>query len=108
MASLFLLALGRSGDSQYGSYTHTIHSIWGVETFVVREDLTPRYDLFCAEEHITTWLATDALAERVLRAGCTGLAFYVPETAHRLPTTRRRIKTLEGVAEYHWTAEAVS
>ena len=48
------------------------------ESFVPRADLVPRTELFWADEETGTLLATDSLAERVMRAGCTGVRFSDP------------------------------
>lgn len=65
---------------------------------VFRPDFVPRTDLLRCAELETTLLATDALALRVLAAGCTGIDFVDPLTAFdsRVP---RRVRTLEGVVE---------
>ncbi len=65
---------------------------------VVRDDISPTAELFRVAEDLNTVLASDALAERVMRAGCTGMSFEDPATAHPYgPISRYRTAT--GVEE---------
>jgi hypothetical protein len=75
-------------------------SIWirEIEKLVLQEGFRPRTEIFCIEEHNLPVLATDALAERVLKAGCTGLEFSHLETPDydlNVPVT---IRTKRGVS----------
>lgn len=72
-------------------------SVTNVKRLVLRSDIEPMHDLFGIAEHPTTVLATDALAERVQRAGCTGVVFLEPETAYAYESEKRRYRTLDGV-----------
>ena len=78
----------------------------GITRFVVRPDLRPTAELFRAVE---VWghgaLVTDALAERVLRAGCTGVAFQDPRTAH-IYQGIKLYRTADGVRERDTRPEA--
>lgn len=68
------------------------------ERMVIRDDITPGAELFRVAEDLTTVLASDALAERVMRSGCTGIAFEDPATARNFgPISRYRTAT--GVEE---------
>lgn len=68
------------------------------ERMVIRDDIAPSAELFRVAEDFTTVLASDALAERAMRAGCTGIAFEDPATYRNLgPLHRYRIAT--GVME---------
>lgn len=49
---------------------------------ILRADLQPQTDLFCSDEISTRIYATDALAERVMAAGCLGVQFAHPEYAY--------------------------
>ena len=65
---------------------------------VFRDDIDPGAEIFRVAEDLVTVLATDALAERVMRAGCTGIAFEDPETfCARGPIHRYRAAT--GIVE---------
>ena len=75
-------------------------SIDHITQLVLRADLEPQHGLFRMMEHPTTALATDALAERVQRAGCSGVVFLEPGTAYLpwdAPAEKRRYRTLDGV-----------
>ena len=50
------------------------------------------------QESTTNILVTDALAERVLRAGCTGMEFVDPENEQFGPRMLR-YRTADGIAE---------
>ena len=70
-----------------------------VARFAVRSDLHPIAELFWAiEEPGPGAIATDALAKRVLRAGCTGIAFQNPRTA-RIYQGIKLYRTADGVRE---------
>ena len=67
--------------------------------FAVKPGLRPAAELFWAAEDCGPGpLATDALAERVLRAGCAGVAFQAPRTAH-IYQGIKRFRTADGVRE---------
>lgn len=68
--------------------------IWSYDHMVIRDDIAPAAELFRVAEDFSTVLASDALAERVMRAGCTGAAFEDPATARSLgPISRYRTAT---------------
>jgi hypothetical protein len=70
-------------------------NIW---RFVLRDDLQPRTEIFRVDEIPSEVLVVDELAERVLRAGCTGVEFSDP--ANRQGGKRvERYRTLDGFAE---------
>jgi hypothetical protein len=69
-----------------------------VEKLVLQEGFWPRTEIFCIEERSLDVFAIDALAERVLKAGCTGLEFSHLETPDYdidIPVT---IRTKRGVS----------
>ena len=72
-----------------------------IERFAVRADYTPRFDLFALEEDPAMILATDSLAEKVLKAGCTGILFIEPEGYKPGYPVKRSYdyRTAEGVAQ---------
>jgi hypothetical protein len=61
-----------------------------------RADAAPKHELFYDKFFNTSLLCTDALAQRILEAGCTGVEFVDPGR----PDRRRRIKTLKDVEEF--------
>ena len=69
-----------------------------VTSLALRADLLTRSELFWADEVPVCLLATDALAERVMKAGCTGIQFNDPATTGVL-NGMIRIRTADGVAE---------
>ncbi|HEY2133196.1 MAG TPA: DUF1629 domain-containing protein, partial [Acetobacteraceae bacterium] len=66
--------------------------------FVVLENLKPATEIFRIKESTTNILVTDALAERVLRAGCTGMEFVDPENMQVGPRMLR-YRTVNGITE---------
>jgi len=64
--------------------------------FVPIAGLAPRTEVFRSAEARLTILVVDSVAERVMRAGCTGVVFRDPETCW-----------MDGVAERHRTADGV-
>jgi hypothetical protein len=69
-----------------------------IDFFALRENLVPRTGIFRLEESPTYILVTDAVAGRVLRAGCTGMESSDP--ANRQSGKRvDRIRTADGIAE---------
>ena len=62
----------------------------------LRAGFTPQTDLFHADETSVPIFATDALAERVMRAGCFGLQFSHPEEPG-FSANPRTIRTARGV-----------
>ena len=77
-----------------------------VKRFAVKPGLRPAAELFWAAENCGPGpLATDALAERVLRAGCTGVAFQDPRTA-RIYQGIKLYRTADGVRERDTRPEA--
>jgi hypothetical protein len=68
------------------------------DQMALRDDLGPTPEIFRVAEDLITILVTDALAERVQRAGCTGIDFLDPAT--RGDTVHmKRYRTLTGVRE---------
>jgi hypothetical protein len=69
-----------------------------VTRLALRKDLHPLAEIVQVEERLSLLLVSDALAERVLRAGCTGVEFSDP--ANRQTGKRvERYRTLHGSAE---------
>ena len=71
------------------SYLRSLNRIVAAEGFV------PKSEIFRIEEAPTNVLVTDALAERLLQAGCTGMDFQDP-TVHRSGMFVERIRTAGG------------
>ncbi|HUZ65433.1 MAG TPA: DUF1629 domain-containing protein [Acetobacteraceae bacterium] len=62
---------------------------------VVADGFVPKSEIFCIEEASSNVLVTDALAERLLRAGCTGMRFLDP-AVNRSGMYILRIRTAGG------------
>ncbi len=77
----------------------TVRWIRDIEKIVLREDFEPRTEIFCMVEDPLNVLATDALAERVLKAGCTGLEFRHLETPDWISGTRITVRTKNGTRQ---------
>jgi hypothetical protein len=75
-------------------------SVWirEIEKLVLQEGFRPRTEIFCIEGRSLAVLATDALAERVLKAGCTGLEFSHLETPDYDLNVSVTIRTKRGVS----------
>ena len=69
-----------------------------VENFVFLDGIEPRTEIFLLEENTVYTLVTDALALRVLRAGCTGIAFR-DRRGVGFGRDRRRLRSLDGIVE---------
>lgn len=76
----------------------TFRFIQSYNSMVIRDDIDPNAELFRVAEDLTTVLASDALAERVLRAGCTGIAFEDP-TTYLKGGSIHRYRTSTGIEE---------
>ncbi len=73
----------------------TYRSVRLLGQLALRADLQPQTDLFYADE-LRLWpFATDALAERVMAAGCLGVEFWDPE--ERFVGLPRTIRTARGI-----------
>ena len=70
-----------------------------IDRFALLDGLEPRTEMFHPEEAPGRILVTDALAARVLAAGCTGLEFRDPEI-DRGGKYIERYRTKTGIAEY--------
>ena len=81
---------GRTGEP--GKYLRRI------DRFALLDGVVPHTEIFRLDESPAFILATDALAERVLRAGCTGMEFSDP-TNLRGGKRVDRIRTADGIAE---------
>lgn len=69
-----------------------------IDRFVLLDGLEPHTEIFHPEEAGSNILVTDALAARVLAAGCTGLEFQDPAVPwHEMRV--ERIRTTTGIAE---------
>ena len=68
-----------------------------IQSFVPRPDLVPRTEIFRSAESGLTIFVTDALAERVLRAGCDGVSFREPETIGLWGRVQQRLRTAHGI-----------
>ncbi len=69
-----------------------------IDRFVLLDDLRPETEIFRVDESSSYILVTDALAERVLRAGCTGLEFTDPACPRHGPRILR-YRTADGIGE---------
>lgn len=73
-----------------------------VPSFIIRiallDGLQPRTEIFRVDESSSNVLVTDALAERVLRAGCTGVEFIHPACRRHGPRVVR-YRTPDGIGE---------
>jgi len=70
-----------------------------VDRYALLADLVPKTEIFRMAEERTYVLTTDALAERVLRAGCTGMEFS--DSANRQSGMRiDRYRTADGIGEH--------
>jgi hypothetical protein len=72
--------------------------IAAIDEFVPRADLVAEHDLFWDSENVCTLIATDQLAERVMRSGCTGVEFCDPKSLGVLNGSVR-YRAADGVAE---------
>ena len=68
------------------------------DRFVLLEDLQPRTEIFRLDESPSHVLVADAVAERVLRAGCTGMRFTDP-ACPRYGMRVVRYRTADGIGE---------
>jgi hypothetical protein len=69
-----------------------------VKQYALRDDLHPQTEIFRADENPSIILVADAVAERVLRAGCTGMEFAHPNNPQGR-TGIVRYRTINGIAE---------
>ena len=68
-----------------------------IDKLVLQEGFYPRTEILRVAEHTLDVLATDALAERVLKAGCTGLDFRHLETPDFTSGIQVTIRTKSGI-----------
>ncbi len=78
--------------------TACARSSTNINLLALREDLVPRTDIFRLDESASFILVTDAVAARVLRAGCTGMEFSDPANRHGGKRIDR-YRTVDGIAE---------
>jgi hypothetical protein len=83
-----------------------IRIVGEIKRYVLLEGLTPDTEIFRVDEHPTTILVTDAVAQRVLRAGCTGMEFGHIDNPQGL-TGIVRYRTIDGIAERRLDAPAL-
>ena len=69
-----------------------------IHSYVLRDDLVPASEIFWDDVILSSLLAVDALAERVMQAGCTGIRFDDP-TTRGVGNGLLRYRTATGVAE---------
>lgn len=69
-----------------------------IHRFVLMGGLQLRTEIFRLDESPTYILVADAVAERVLRAGCTGMEFSDPDNLQS-GTRVERYRTADGIAE---------
>ena len=69
-----------------------------VNSYVLRDDLVPASEIFWDDVLLSSLLAVDALAERVMQAGCTGIRFRDPAT-RGVGNGVIRYRTATGIAE---------
>ena len=90
-------------DCRMSEVTHQVtgkrfKKVGWIDKIVLLDCLKPRTEIFHPEEIGSQIMVTDALAARVLQAGCTGLEFRDPEVPqHGLRV--ERIRTTTGIAE---------
>ena len=70
-----------------------------INRFVLLDDLQPRTEIFRVDESSSYVLVADAVAERVLRAGCSGMQFTDP-ACPRHGKRVVRYRTADGIGEY--------
>lgn len=68
-----------------------------IKKLILRQDIPSNPEIFMVEEIPSVIMATDILAQRVLKSGCTGVTFYEPASAYNYFTGVRRYKTSEGI-----------
>jgi hypothetical protein len=76
----------------------TFISVRFIDRFAWHPGLVLRSEVVRIAESTTYILATDALAERVLRAGCTGVEFHHPDDPQSGERVER-IRTIDGIRE---------
>lgn len=76
----------------------TITVATNIDRLVLPPDFVPVTEIFRVAETLGTEMVTDALAERVLRAGCTGMEFRHPGD-ERWGKHIVHFRTIEGVGE---------
>lgn len=76
----------------------TTSFVRSIDSYVLRDDIVPASEIFWDDIVPTSLLAVDALAERVMKAGCTGIRFRDPAT-YKLLSGLLRYRTATGVAE---------
>lgn len=100
MASAPALDIERSGSRVRpficAKSSQQVRSVGGWRSYVPRDDLRPPVDLFLVEAQPIAMLATDALAERVPAAGCTGVLLVHLPTA-TVFSSEGLIKTAKGL-----------
>ena len=69
-----------------------------IDRFVLRDDFDPDVEIFRIEENSSFVVATDALAERVLRARCVGMEFSHIDGPQEGPRIKRH-RTVDGIGE---------
>ncbi len=69
-----------------------------IDQIVLLKDLRPNSDIFRIAESLVDIMVTDRLAERLLRAGCTGMEFTNPEDP-RWGNRIKHFRTVDGVGE---------
>jgi hypothetical protein len=102
MAIQSAMDLDRS-DCRIREWTHRItgeiiRSPDNLRRVVLIEDLQPRTEIFRVAESPVDVLVVDALADRVLRAGCTGIAFAHIDNL-RIGNRKERYRTVDGLRE---------
>ena len=65
--------------------------------WAIRAGFQPQTDLFCSAEDVHEVFVTDALAERVMRAGCLGCVFKHPEGPNYSGGLPQTIRTARGI-----------
>ena len=94
--------LARS-DCELEDFTNRITGVTSkvprdISRMVLRDDLQPNSEIFRIEESSARVLASDALALRVLRAGCTGIEFRDPSDWEGRMTILH-IRSVDGITE---------
>ena len=74
-----------------------LNSVHGIKRFVPLPGLRAQTEIFRSAEQYCSILVIDALAERVMQAGCEGVCFREPQTCGMLGREPRRVRKAYGI-----------